>query len=182
MYNFRFMKNLKERFKKKNPELIKLNPEIQIAEINTDRNGRKRKPVYWIYVEHDFIFDNRLIPKKLGKYKVQNRILDNTIPKNIFSAPAYRPFPGWQYQNPDRYRKFVNKNLPLIQKTLKKPIMSETEALDAITGDFKKHCQRNERIKKDWIKNECGKKIQWGGKYYTHGFDSKGNLHCYLIK
>lgn len=148
-------------FKIKNPDLIKLNAKINIGEIieryssATGKTTIYNPPKLDITIKHPFIFDNRLIPKSFNGIEVRN-VTVGSYPKEFPSENCG----GMTYEEmyaPENYEDFVDKNLNLINKKLKKSNLTKADILDALTGNFSKHKQyckksRNERL--DNSKNE----------------------------
>lgn len=133
-------------FKEANPDLLALSPKIVVDEMHEKSTISKDffenivydPPVPQITVKHPFVFDNRLVPTEFQGIEVLNVI--------VGKFPAEFPEPltlirNEEYYNPERYIKFVKRSISRIRKKLKKPDLSEEEALDALTfdGDFNKH-------------------------------------------
>ncbi|MCB9190292.1 MAG: hypothetical protein H6602_01315 [Flavobacteriales bacterium] len=135
-------------FQAAQPRLFELNPDVSVWEIiESSEDGWKEleKPVYQIDVKHPFIFDLRLIPTEFNGIRVKN-IWIGEFPEEFPSSNDSLPLEQWY--SPERYRKFVARNLNLIAETLDRPDISDVEALDALTGDFRKHVEWCESIKK----------------------------------
>lgn len=126
---------LLDQFTQSHPELMRLNPKVVV-----DKNE--------ISVFHLFEFDNRLIEKEFKGVKVNNIIIGKH-PSEFPSENAELPLEDWYA--PERYLKYLDKNLARLGRILKVPELTKEEALDALTGDFKKHIDwciglRNKRI------------------------------------
>lgn len=145
-------------FKEANPDLVALSPKIVVDEMlekstiskNFFENIVYDPPLPQITVTHNFIFDNRLVPKKFQGIEVCNITLCISFPSE-FPDPGYYGQPIEEYYAPERYLAFVKRKLPAIRKRLKRPDLSEAEALDAITGDWKKHLR--------WCKQQAKKRL-----------------------
>lgn len=132
-----------KRFKNKHPQLMRLNPKVVIDEIKEMYDSSIEgemiifdPPVPEITVQHPFIFDNRLVPESFENLRVRNMTM-GSFPREFPSGNAALPLEEWY--SPKNYETFVINNLDLIRRTLKSPNMSKSEALDALTGDFKEH-------------------------------------------
>ena len=144
----KYAENIVIRFKKENPALMELNPEIGINHYTLDHEGNPCN-MFILYVGHKFIFDYRLIPTDFEDIKVSSHLCTN-MPKDF---PAITP-PGMQieyYHDPERYISFVKRNIKKIRNELKSINMSVDEALDALTGDFEKHNKWFLQIKNEII-------------------------------
>jgi hypothetical protein len=134
-----------EQFKQQNPKLLELNPTILVTTITeswsseTDETIVYDPPKVQIEVRHPFIFDLRLIPKEFNGNEVIETIVGG-YPSEFPSVNAALPLEDWYA--PERYIKFVDKNLDLIRKKIKTPNLTRDEALDALTGDFKNHINK----------------------------------------
>lgn len=122
-------------FKEANPELMALSPIVWVDEIiESSTSGELETilhdpPLLQITVQHPFIFDNRLVPKEFHGIKVGNFV--------IGKFPSEFPEPltdiTWEeYYAPERYTKFAKRKLAVIRKTLKKPNLTEEEAVNAL--------------------------------------------------
>lgn len=136
-----------ERFKKQNPALMQLNPEIGILQFKKDADGNKAK-FFILIVGHRYIFDYRLLPSHFENLEVKSNLCEN-MPKEF----PY-PYPGMQieeYHSPDRYILFVKRNIEKIRKTLHSENMTVDEALNALTGTWINHLK--------WVKELKEKKV-----------------------
>jgi hypothetical protein len=88
-------------------------------------------------VYHSFIFDNRLVPEEFQGIKVQNITLDDY--PSEFDITEDAPILNAEYYHPDKYIKFVDREINTIAKKLKRKDLTKREALDALTGDFYLH-------------------------------------------
>jgi len=143
-------KLLKNEFETAHPELVKLNPEINVCTVIEEWDEELDQLVnpnrMEISVNHSFIFDNRLIPSKFKEIKVNNIIVGEPYPKEFFeNIEEGIEIPLHVLEDPDKYINYVTKHIDSIRQRLYSPDMSIDEALDAITGDFNKH--------KIWFKN-----------------------------
>lgn len=133
-------------FKEANPDLVALSPKIVVDEmlekstISKDffENIVYDPPVPQITVTHNFIFENRLIPKEFQGIEVRNVTLCISFPAE-FPDPETDSQPIEVYYAPERYIAFVKRKLTAIRKKLKRPDLSEEEALDALTGGWQEH-------------------------------------------
>ena len=123
-------------FKEANPDLMALSPIIEVDETTESSSCANPEitvydpPLLQIRVSHTFIFDNRLIPTGFHGIKVMNII----IGKFPFEFPEPLTDVSLEdYYNPERYIKFINRNISLIRKELKRPDLSKEEALKALT-------------------------------------------------
>ena len=145
-----YKKELLQRFKQNNKELVLLKPKIEIVEITESYSSKTNKsreyhpPLLQINVLHDFIFDNRLVPKRFENIEVINIIKSSTLPKE-FNPETELPL--WEVESQSNYEMFVDSNFSLIRKKLNSPYMEQDEMLDALTGDFEKHIQHYEKLK-----------------------------------
>ena len=135
---------LKEAFKNDHPELMKLNPDVEVYEIEeyggSETNGEVIKynpPLKKIEVSHPFIFDNRLVPKEFENIEVINITYVNSFPME-FDVSNDEEILIAEFYHPKRYMKFVERELKSISKKLLIKDLTKEEALDALTGDFKK--------------------------------------------
>jgi hypothetical protein len=126
-------------FEKAHPKLLALSPIIRIDEITESFNSTSSEiikydpPLFQITISHQFVFDNRLVPKEFNGIKVQNQI--------VGSFPLEFPEPNEEilieeYYATERYVLFIDRSLPLIRKTLMNEKMTKEEALIALKGDF----------------------------------------------
>ena len=141
-------------FRAAHPKLFELNPDVSVWEIekSTDEDWEQMEnPVYQIDVKHPFIFDVRLIPTEFNGISVRN-IWVGEFPEEFPSEDDEIPVEVWYA--PERYRKFVSRNLKLIADTLKHNEISEEEALDALTGDFEKHLDWCEKLRMSRVRKK----------------------------
>ncbi len=137
-------KVLLKMFKEANPLLIALSPKIIIDEILESVSSDNPETIVYdpallqIMVKHPFIFDNRLVPVEFQGIKVSN-VKTGKFPLEF--PESLTDIPLEDYYNPERYIAFVKRSLSRIRKKLNRPDLSEVEALDALTGDFKKHVE-----------------------------------------
>jgi hypothetical protein len=133
------IERLIDEFEDAHPQLMALSPIIIVDEITESFNSENLKttkydpPLFQIRVQHSFIFDNRLVPSEFNGLKVINFIVGN------FPAEFLEPTEEIsleEYYAPERYIKFVDRNLSLIRKKLKKPNLSKKEALAALMAGF----------------------------------------------
>ncbi len=123
-------------FKEANPDLMALSPIIEVDEITESSSSANSEitvydpPLLLLKVSHTFIFDNRLIPTGFHGIKVMNIIIGK-FPLE-FPEPQ-TDMPLEDYYNPERYIKFINRNISFIRKELKRPDLSKEEALKALT-------------------------------------------------
>lgn len=150
--NITFLKTeILKRFTEKHKHLCALNPKIRIDEITesfsseSDETKFYDPPLLIIYVTHNFIFDNRLIPKAFENVEVVNETKSITVPKE-FNPEIELPL--WEVYSQKNYESFVENNFELIQKKLKSANMQKQEMLDALTGGFKTHIQYYEQLKR----------------------------------
>jgi len=147
-------KQILDAFKASHPELFLLKPEIKIEEIesiynsDTDNTEVFNPPKMRISVRHPFIFDNRLIPEEFRGIEVKNEI-KGTYPKEFPSTNASLPIEEWF--SPANYITFVKNNIDLIKRKLQNKNLTKEDALDALTGDFIKHKQWAEELRKKRI-------------------------------
>ncbi len=109
------------RFKKDNPALMELNPEIGIDQYTLDPEGNSCN-IFILYVGHKFLFDYRLIPTDFENFKVKSHLCAN-MPKEF---PSICP-PGMQiedYHDPERYISFMERNIKKIRTELQSFNMS----------------------------------------------------------
>jgi hypothetical protein len=117
------------------PLLFALSPLIEIDEIESSYSSDRAEtldydpPLLEIKVKHPFIFDNRLIPEEYQGIIVMNMTIGK-LPKE-FPEPSEEILLT-EFYHVSRYRKFIKRCLPVIRKTLRKPEMSEEEALEAL--------------------------------------------------
>lgn len=143
-------------FKAANPDLVALSPKIIVDEMLGIAGSDYPEPIEYdppipqITVTHNFIFDNRLIPTEFQGIEICNITLCISFPSE-FPDPGYYGQPIEEYYAPERYIAFVKRMLPEIRKKLKKPDLSEAEALEAITGGWKKHLK--------WCKQQAKKRL-----------------------
>ena len=146
-----------EQFKQRNLKLLELNPTIKVLEMTESFSSEANEtkiydpPKILIEVLHPFIFDVRLIPKEFNGIEVVERIADN-YPKDFPSIYSKSTFEDWY--SPEWYVKFVDKNLELISNKIKIPNLTREEALDALTGDFKKHVNSCIKMRINRIREE----------------------------
>ena len=137
--------NLIERFKKNNPVLMELDPEVGINQITIDAEGNPCN-LFILMVGHQFIFDYRLIPTQFEKIEVKSYLCDD-MPNEF---PIVNEDTQIEvYHSPDRYTLFVERNIDKIRKRLKSNNMTVNEALDALTGDFDQHIKWIDKLKKE---------------------------------
>ena len=74
-------------FKKQFPELISLEPKIEIIKKNTFDNSNTEE--IQINVIRSFIFDSRLVPKDFLGINVNDIILTNTLPKFLILTKIF---------------------------------------------------------------------------------------------
>lgn len=135
-------------FKEANPQLVVLSPKIFVDEILESSSSDSTEiivhdpPVLQITVKHPFVFDNRLVPTEFQGIKVLN-VTTGKFPSEF--PESLTDILLVEYYNPERYFSFVKRSLSRIKKKLKRPDLSEEEALDALTGNFNKHV--------DWCNN-----------------------------
>ena len=144
-----------KKFKISNPKLIKLNPKIWVDEIyerssSCEGNSEWEVKTYYpplieITVFHDFIFDNRLVPKTFNGIEVLNVTQDDTYPKGHFETS--KEHPSLEFESPKKYELFVDNNIELIREKLKSKSLSKKEALDALTGGFKKFVDEHKDLR-----------------------------------
>ena len=151
-----YLEILSQLFKEANPELVALSPKIEVDKVthfySSDENTTPDTPWIEITISHPFLFDNRQVPNEFNGIKVNN-VTTGKFPKE-FPNPE-TDIPLAEYYNPERYIKYVNRNLSLIRRKLKIPKMSKEEALDALTGGFKDHVKWcNKLSQKDNPKHE----------------------------
>lgn len=123
------------------PDLMKLKPKIWISEF-VDENG-KLTGIFEITIQHEFIFDNRLIPDSFEGINIQNVTIGN-FPKEFPSSNAALPL--WKWFSAQNYENFVNNNLELIRSKLNQPDLSKQDALDALTINFNKLISNNKKL------------------------------------
>ena len=131
-------------FKKAHPKLVNLNPEITIYEVLEaigDRTNHELivydPPLVRISIKHPFIFDNRLVPEEFNGIEVEN-ITIGEYPSE-FDVPDDAVILNTDYYHPEKYIKFVERELNTIGEKIKCKNLSKKEALNAITGDFDAH-------------------------------------------
>ncbi len=122
-------------FKETNPALMALSPAVwvdEITESSTSDNPEiilHNPPPLQITVQHPFVFDNRLVPSEFHGIKVINVV----IGKFPLEFPEPLTDITWEeYYAPERYRKFAKRKLAVIKKKLKKPNLTEEEAVAAL--------------------------------------------------
>lgn len=128
-------------FKAAHPRLVELNPDISVWEIveSTEESWEQlEKPVYQIDVKHEFLFDLRLIPTEFNGIRVK-RVCVGEYPREFPSDDESLPLDEWFA--PERYVRFVERNLNVLSEKLNKPDLTKGEALDALTGGFQKHVE-----------------------------------------
>ena len=146
-----YKKELLKRFKHYHKKLVLLKPTIKILEITESYSSKTNKsevfnpPLFQIHVFHDFICDNRLVPKRFENIEVINITKSSTLPKQ-FNPETELPL--WEVESQSNYEMFVDTNFNLIRNKLNSPSMQRDEMLDALTGDFKKHIQYYEKLKR----------------------------------
>ncbi len=123
------------RFKKRNPELMELEPEIGINQFTQDAYGNQCV-FFMVLVGHQFIFDYRLIPIHFEDIEVKSYLCEE-MPKEFPTVNEDTQIEV--YHSPNNYILFVERNIVQIRKKLKSSTMSIDEALDALTGDFEQH-------------------------------------------
>jgi len=133
---------LLNQFKQKNKKLFELSQKIVVSGLIESWNSETNEfivhnpPMYQIEVWRPFIFDVRLIPTEFNGIKVVDRLI-GSYPSEFPGENAALPIE--EYKAPERYIKFVDNNIGLISKKIKIQNLTRDEALDALTGDFKKH-------------------------------------------
>jgi len=148
---------LLETFQQKNQKLVELCQKIRITGLVEGWNAETKEviiydpPLYQIEVWRPFLFDIRLIPKEFNGIKVVDQFY-GSYPKEFPSDNAALPLE--EFEAPDRYIKFVDNNLELISKKIKIPNLTRNTALDALTGDFKKHKQWCNNMRENRISEE----------------------------
>ncbi len=138
MYNIDYLPKSKilafeeliERFKKKHPALMELDPEVGIIHIGQDEDGNPLN-INILKVGHPFIFDYRRIPNHFENLKVESALIEGMPKEFPESIWEYIDIHSDVYYSPDRYRRFVDKNIHLIRLMLHSVKMSIPEALDA---------------------------------------------------
>lgn len=146
-----------EQFKQENPKLLELNPEIKVVELTESWSSETNKTIVYdppqieVEIRHPFIFDVRRIPKEFNGIKVVEELIGK-YPDEFPSEFASLSFEDWY--SPEWYVKFVDNNLDLISKKIKIPNLTREDALDALTGDFKKHVNSCIKMRIDRRKEE----------------------------
>ena len=135
-------KKILNQLKEKHEKLFELSKKIIITGLEEEWNSETNEviihnpPIYQIEVWRPFIFDKRLIPTEFNGLKVIDQFY-GSYPKEFPSENAALPLE--EFEAPERYIKFVDNNLELISKMIKIHNLTKEQALDALTGDFKKH-------------------------------------------
>jgi len=148
---------LLNQFKQKNKKLFELSQKIVVSGLIESWNSETNEfivhnpPIYQIEVWRPFIFDVRLIPTEFNGIKVVDRLI-GSYPSEFPGENAALPIE--EYKAPERYIKFVDNNIGLISKKIKIPNLTREEALDALTGDFKKHIKWCNDMRISMIKDE----------------------------
>lgn len=146
-----------DQFKQKNQKLVELSQKIRVTELLEGWNFETHEvivynpPIIQIEVWRTFIFDIRLIPKEFNGIEVIDQFY-GSYPKEFPSDNASLPLEEWEA--PERYIKFVDNSLELISKKINIPNLIRDEALDALTGDFKKHIKWCTNMRASRIKEE----------------------------
>jgi len=144
-------------FKLKNKKLFDLSQKIVVTGLEEDWNSVTSEvvvrdpPIYQIEVWRPFLFDKRLIPNEFNGIKVIDQFY-GSYPNEFPSDNSALPIE--EFESPERYIKFVDNNLELISKKIEIPNISREEALDALTGDFKKHLEWSNNMRASRIKEE----------------------------
>ena len=102
--NRKELKSILEEFKKGHPDLMALEPRVEISPGNSVTEG---VPVPQIYVWHPFVFDSRLIPKDYNGIKVTSVTISSTLPECLNPSDDK---PLWQVEDPANYVRFVEEN------------------------------------------------------------------------
>ena len=98
-----------------------------------------------IWINHDFIFDQRLIQNTYQGIKI-NGVCYGDLPQE-FPSPENDNTLLVDVYSPEKYELFVNNHFELIQKELKLQKASVNELLDALNGGFKKYKSHCEKVK-----------------------------------
>lgn len=125
-----------------NPKLALLSPKVVVNHTLGDEYDGTivfKHTSLSITVFHPFIFDNRLVPSSYKGIEVQN-VTIGKYPKE-FPDFEKRMMPLYIAFNPQYYINFVYNNINLLKTKLNNPNLSKQEALDALTGNFKKHIE-----------------------------------------
>ncbi|RLD55853.1 MAG: hypothetical protein DRJ01_16075 [Bacteroidetes bacterium] len=148
---------LLNQFKRKNKKLFELSQKIIVTGLEEDWNSETNEvivhnpPIYQIEVWRPFLFDVRLIPTEFDGIKVVDQFF-GSYPSEFPSDNAALPLE--EFEAPERYVKFVNNNIGLISNKIKIPNLTREEALDALTGDFKKHINWCIKMRIDRVNEE----------------------------
>ena len=133
---------IRTRFLEQNPKLFCAIIEVdEISAMSSTDSGDVRydPPILRITVKHQFIFDNREVPKFYEGIEVRNMTIGD-FPQPYFpSSNISLPLEEWYA--PERYKKFVDDNSDLIRRKLHDQNMTKDAMLDALTfeGSFVKH-------------------------------------------
>ena len=144
-----------EKFKIIHSELFRKNTEIWISETIDEHHlvkTNKLKPIdlLEIHVNHPFVYDNRLVPKKFMGVKVSNGIIGK-FPNEFPSQNATLPIFEWF--SPNNYKRFVSNNILKLRKEFNNAKLTETEALNALmqSGTFIEHEKKCIKMKNDIV-------------------------------
>jgi len=148
---------LLNQFKHKNKKLFELSQKIIVTGLVEDWNSETNEvivhnpPIYQIEVWRPFIFDVKLIPTEFNGIKVVDKLF-GSYPSEFPSDKATLPIE--EFEAPERYIKFVDNNIGLISNKIRIPNLTRADALDALTGDFKKHVNWCIKKRMDRINDE----------------------------
>jgi hypothetical protein len=135
---------LLQRFKKAYPKLSELKAKMEIYHFIEDEDGPCN--LFQIHITRPFIFDVRLLPKEFDGFEVKSGF-PIELPA-AFNNDKPGPYTTDVF-SPERYKKFAEEHIELIREKFKRPDIDVSEALDALTGDFKEYINKVEQIKKE---------------------------------